>query len=238
MQTTGTDMRDSKARSRPAHMRVAAAQLLLTSVAPMAGLDLYDAGAKLVAELIVDQYPDLLEIELDDNRISDASAEVLGAAIRTSTELRTLHLDGNDLTADAVQHLIEPLCSGKLRRLHFNDNMLGDAGATLLASLIERSHTLRVLNLKRAPPSLPPRVPLQWMRSKCQRASHRIALRTGNGIGEQGARALLTAVRNSGSPFLQHVRVQGNDVPEEMQEEIDFAVLERSSTLHKAGGEL
>ena len=59
-------MRDSKARSRPAHMRVAAAQLLLTSVAPMAGLDLYDAGAKLVAELIVDQYPDLLEIELDD----------------------------------------------------------------------------------------------------------------------------------------------------------------------------
>ena len=146
-------MRDSKARSRPAHMRVAAAQLLLTSVAPMAGLDLYDAGAKLVAELIVDQYPDLLEIELDDNRISDASAEVLGAAIRTSTELRTLHLDGNDLTADAVQHLIEPLCSGKLRRLHFNDNMLGDAGATLLASLIERSHTLRVLNLKRAPPS-------------------------------------------------------------------------------------
>ena len=236
MQTTGTDMRDSKARSRPAHMRVAAAQLLLTSVAPMAGLDLYDAGAKLVAELIVDQYPDLLEIELDDNRISDASAEVLGAAIRTSTELRTLHLDGNDLTADAVQHLIEPLCSGKLRRLHFNDNMLGDAGATLLASLIERSHTLRVLNLKRAPPSLPPRVPLQWMRSKCQGASHRIALRTGNGIGEQGARALLTAVRNSGSPFLQHVRVQGNGVPEEMQEEIDFAVLERSSTLH--GGEL
>lgn len=153
MQTTGTDMRDSKARSRPAHLPVAAAQLL-TSVAPMAGLDLYDAGAKLVAELIVDQYPDLLEIELDDNRISDASAEVLGAAIRTSTELRTLHLDGNDLTADAVQHLIEPLCSGKLRRLHFNDNMLGDAGATLLAPLIERSHTLRVLNLKRAPPSL------------------------------------------------------------------------------------
>ena len=119
MQTTGTDMRDSKARSRPAHLPVAAAQLL-TSVAPMAGLDLYDAGAKLVAELIVDQYPDLLEIELDDNRISDASAEVLGAAIRTSTELRTLHLDGNDLTADAVQHLIEPLCSGKLRRLHFH----------------------------------------------------------------------------------------------------------------------
>ena len=62
------------------------------------------------------------------------------------------------------------------------------------------------------------------MRSKYQGASHRVALRTGNGIGEQGARALLTAVRNSGSPFLQHVRVQGNGVPEEMQEKIDFAL--------------
>ncbi len=29
-----------------------------------------------------------------DNRISDASAEALGAAIQASTELRTLHLDG------------------------------------------------------------------------------------------------------------------------------------------------
>lgn len=88
-------------------------------------LDLYDAGAKLVSDLIVEQYPDLVELELDDNRISDASAEALGAAIRASTELRTLHLDGNDLTADAVPHLIEPLCGGKLRALHFNDNMLG-----------------------------------------------------------------------------------------------------------------
>ena len=60
----------------------------------------------------------------------------------------------------------------------------------------------------------------------------------GNGIGEQGARALLTAVRKSGSPFLQHVRVQGNGVPEEMQEEVNFAVLERSSALRKAAGEL
>ena len=104
----------------------------------MSELDLYDAGAKLVADLIVDQYPDLVELELDgnirpcwnqsslachmpedillfsdpcravqltainraiwwmyaDNRISDASAESLGAAIQASTELRTLHLDG------------------------------------------------------------------------------------------------------------------------------------------------
>jgi hypothetical protein len=30
-------------------------------------LDLYDAGAKLVADLIVDQYPDLVELELDGN---------------------------------------------------------------------------------------------------------------------------------------------------------------------------
>ena len=32
-----------------------------------AELDLYDAGAKLVADLIVDQYPDLVELELDGN---------------------------------------------------------------------------------------------------------------------------------------------------------------------------
>ena len=34
-----------------------------------------------------------------DNRISDASAEALGAAIQASTELRTLHLDGEWLNA-------------------------------------------------------------------------------------------------------------------------------------------
>ena len=33
-----------------------------------AELDLYDAGAKLVADLIVDQYPDLVELELDGNQ--------------------------------------------------------------------------------------------------------------------------------------------------------------------------
>jgi hypothetical protein len=163
--------------------------------ARLEALDLYDPGTQLVVELLTTQYTELVEVELDDNSISDASAEGLARAVNASTQLRILHLDGNHLTGDGMAALADALATSKLRVLHLNDNMLQDDGAATVASVIRRSRTLRDVSLKR------------------------------NDIGAAGAREVLRAVQASPSPFLRNVRMQGNlpevgPIHEQLQQEL------------------
>ena len=111
----------------------------------------------------------------------------------------------------------------------FPDNLLEDGGAFEMANLVRQSSTLRVLDVRReqtcsccsccyssswpcschhlaaALPPLRPQHNIKHLINFC------CVHRTGNKIGRAGLDALLQATKETSNPWLQHVRVDGNN---------------------------
>jgi len=76
-------------------------------------------------------------IWLDDNKIDGAANNVVAEAIDGSYGFKYLSLDGNDIGADGLEHLLG--ADVELRYLSIQECKLGNAGAVIAAKYIETS---------------------------------------------------------------------------------------------------
>jgi len=83
--------------------------------------------------------------------VSEAGAHVvapLAAALRSSTSLRSLGLDANEIGPEEVSALANALTTNmSLCELNLSENIIGSGGAVLLASILHSAPTLQVLDL-------------------------------------------------------------------------------------------
>ncbi|KAJ1457991.1 hypothetical protein M885DRAFT_514546 [Pelagophyceae sp. CCMP2097] len=125
------------------------------NVDEMRGDSIGAVGAKQLArDLALGACPRLRALDLGWNRIQLRGLSHLSAALarKCSPELARLDLRANHLTASAVATLVNALGTGgvRLKELDLRQNLLGDAGACLVASAALRGalSSLEVLQLQ------------------------------------------------------------------------------------------
>jgi Ran GTPase-activating protein (RanGAP) involved in mRNA processing and transport len=106
-------------------------------------------GAIEIFKLMNAGHPPLRSLDLRMNRIGEAAAEQLGAALKTAQMLTTLYLSSNNLGPIAAAEIAAALeVSSSLEYLAMDYSQIGDAGAKSLADGLKKNATLKTLLLR------------------------------------------------------------------------------------------
>jgi Ran GTPase-activating protein (RanGAP) involved in mRNA processing and transport/predicted Ser/Thr protein kinase len=90
----------------------------------------------------------LTRLDLHDNKIGDAEAKELSAALKDNRTLTSLHLGNNKIGDAGAIALGTALKDNRtLTALHLGNNKIGDAGAIALGTALKDNHRLTILNL-------------------------------------------------------------------------------------------